>query len=111
MARFVVSSHIKHHQHASSDDAELSVCLLLLRLLNHIVCIQLLQPAHRTVEPIPQELLKKYIIYCRENIKPKLHYIDQDKVARLYANLRKESMVNCGVSVCVLCVLYFAAYW
>lgn len=46
------------------------------------------------MEPIPQELLKKYIIYCRENIRPKLHHIDQDKVARLYANLRKESMVS-----------------
>lgn len=59
------------------------------------------------MEPIPQELLKKYIIYCRENIKPKLHYIDQDKVARLYANLRKESMVILQCTcMCVVCMYY-----
>jgi len=48
---------------------------------------------HQSVEPIPQEFLKKYITYCRESIRPKLQQIDQDKVARLYASLRKESMV------------------
>ena len=45
------------------------------------------------VEPIPQDLLKKYIVYSKEKIHPKLHQMDQDKVAKLYADLRKESMV------------------
>lgn len=49
---------------------------------------------HKGAEPIPQELLKKYIIYSKEKVHPKLHQMDQDKVARLYADLRKESMVS-----------------
>ena len=46
------------------------------------------------VEKIPQELLRKYIMYAREKIHPKLHQIDQDKIARMYSDLRRESMVN-----------------
>jgi DNA replication licensing factor MCM2 len=43
---------------------------------------------------IPQELLRKYILYARENCKPKLYQIDQDKVARLFADMRRESMAT-----------------
>ena len=32
------------------------------------------------VEKIPQILLKKYILYARERVHPKLHQMDQDKV-------------------------------
>lgn len=41
-----------------------------------------------------QEMLRKYIIYAREKVNPKLHNINQDKVAHLYAELRRESMVS-----------------
>ncbi|KAL8866667.1 MAG: hypothetical protein Q9198_008799 [Flavoplaca austrocitrina] len=43
---------------------------------------------------IPQELLRKYIMYAREKCKPKLYQIDQDKVARLFADMRKESLAT-----------------
>ena len=43
---------------------------------------------------LPQDLLKKYIIYAKEKVHPKLHRMDQDKVAQLYAQLRRESMVS-----------------
>ena len=46
-----------------------------------------------SVEPLPQELLKKYIIYAKEKVHPKLHQMDQDKIAKMYADLRRESMV------------------
>ena len=58
------------------------------------------------VEPIAQELLKKYIVYAKERMHPKLHQVDQDKVAKLYAELRKESMVSSFGTVCV-CVCVF----
>lgn len=45
------------------------------------------------IEPIPQELLRKYIIYAKEKTSPKLHQMDQDKVAKMYSELRRESMV------------------
>jgi len=45
-------------------------------------------------EPVEQELLKKYIIYARAKTHPKLNDMDQDKVARMYSDLRRESMVS-----------------
>ncbi len=48
------------------------------------------------VEKIPQEMLKKYIIYAKEKAHPKLHQMDQDKVAKMYSDLRRESMVSIG---------------
>lgn len=45
------------------------------------------------LEPIPQDLLKKYIIYAKEKTHPRLNNMDQDKLAKLYSDLRKESQV------------------
>ncbi|AJP85421.1 Mcm2p [Saccharomyces cerevisiae YJM1444] len=44
------------------------------------------------ISPIPQELLMKYIHYARTKIYPKLHQMDMDKVSRVYADLRRESI-------------------
>lgn len=43
---------------------------------------------------ISQELLRKYILYAREKCRPKLYQIDQDKVARLFADMRRESLAT-----------------
>lgn len=43
---------------------------------------------------IPQDLLRKYILYAREHCHPKLYQIDQDKVARLFADMRRESLAT-----------------
>jgi DNA replication licensing factor MCM2 len=43
---------------------------------------------------IPQELLRKYILYARERCRPKLYQIDQDKIARLFADMRRESLAT-----------------
>lgn len=43
---------------------------------------------------IPQALLRKYILYARERCSPKLYQIDQDKVARLFADMRRESLAT-----------------
>lgn len=39
-------------------------------------------------------MLKKYIVYARENIHPKLQNMDQDKIANIYSQLRQESLVS-----------------
>merc|ERR1739838_774439 len=52
-------------------------------------------------EKIPQELLKKYIIYAREKVHPKLHQMDQEKVAKLYSDLRRESMQTGSIPITV----------
>lgn len=53
---------------------------------------------------IPQELLRKYILYAREKCRPKLYQIDQDKVARLFADMRRESLATGAypITVCHL---------
>ncbi|KAL1306623.1 hypothetical protein AAFC00_005302 [Neodothiora populina] len=43
---------------------------------------------------INQELLRKYILYAREKCRPRLYQIDQDKIARLFADMRRESMAT-----------------
>ncbi|XP_053153412.1 DNA replication licensing factor MCM2 [Hemicordylus capensis] len=87
LARFVVGSHIKHHPNnkdvVNGDSQEIIL------------------PNTYGVEPIPQEILKKYIIYAKEKVHPKLNQMDQDKVARMYSELRKESMATGSIPITV----------
>ncbi|PLB53395.1 MCM-domain-containing protein [Aspergillus steynii IBT 23096] len=53
-----------------------------------------LKEAEEREGEIPQELLRKYILYAREHCHPKLYQIDQDKVARLFADMRRESLAT-----------------
>ena len=46
------------------------------------------------VELIPQDMLKKYIIYSKDKVTPNLLNMDQDKVSKMFASLRRESMVG-----------------
>lgn len=52
---------------------------------------------------IPQELLRKYIQYARTNVSPVLsgNSVDQEKIASLYVDLRRESMSSGGIPVAV----------
>ena len=83
LARFVVGSHIRHHPSYTKEGEE-----------EEEGEEERGRKSGGTMEPLPQDLLQKYIVYSKEKIRPKLHQMDQDKVARLYADLRKESMVR-----------------
>lgn len=48
----------------------------------------------KEISPIPQDLLIKYIHYARSKIYPKLSQMDIDKVSRVYADLRHESITT-----------------
>jgi len=50
---------------------------------------------------ISQQLLRKYIMYARQNCHPKLHNIDDDKIANLYGELRRASMDTGGIPIAV----------
>merc|ERR1719453_2271872 len=50
---------------------------------------------------ISHELLKKYLIYAKRFVKPKLSEIDQDKVTQFYADIRRESNVVGGIPIAV----------
>lgn len=39
-------------------------------------------------------MLRKYLMYARERVQPKLHDLDREKLARLFADLRRESLAT-----------------
>jgi len=45
-------------------------------------------------------MLKKYIIYAKDKVTPNLLNMDQDKVSKMFASLRRESMVR-TIPVCI----------
>ncbi|KAH9363911.1 hypothetical protein HPB48_003202 [Haemaphysalis longicornis] len=95
LARFVVDSHIRHHPSANNpDDAEDS-------MEQDSQSQRDEDSSDSGPEKIPQELLQKYILYAREKVHPKLHQMDQDKVARMYSELRRESMATGSVPITV----------
>ena len=61
----------------------------------------MIKPNLSGVEKIPQELLKKYVIYARQKFHPKLHQMDQEKVAKMYSELRRESMATGSIPITV----------
>ncbi|KAK1126342.1 MCM DNA helicase complex subunit [Melipona bicolor] len=81
LAKFVVNSHIKHHPSNTGK----------------VTSVQ----ENTNDISIPQDLLKKYIVYARQNIHPKLTNIDQDKVAKLYSQLRQESLATGSLPITV----------
>nr|XP_023028315.1 DNA replication licensing factor Mcm2-like [Leptinotarsa decemlineata] len=80
LARFVVDSHIRHHPSKKNSD-------------------KIEEPENEL--QIPQEMLKKYLVYARENIHPKLQNMDQDKVANIYSQLRQESLATGSLPITV----------
>lgn len=93
LARFVVDSHIRHHPSGNSpEDTDESM---------EQGSQGQRDDGDTGPEKIPQDLLQKYILYAREKVHPKLHQMDQDKVARMYSELRRESMLTGSVPITV----------
>merc|ERR1712059_94564 len=92
LARFVVGSHMRSHPLADDRDRE-----IMRKVENELSSASGLA----RVEKIPQDLLRKYILYARERVHPKLHQMDQDKVAKMYSDLRRESMATGSVPITV----------
>jgi len=92
LARFVVASHMTSHPRADQNDVD-----------NMKKTEETLASTSNLagVEKIPQELLRKYILYSREKIHPKLHQMDQEKVAKMYSELRRESMATGSIPITV----------
>lgn len=92
LAKFVVSSHGRAHPAASSSDANKNA--MDIAHDDEIRDQQVNGGEPKQEGEIPQELLRKYILYAREKCRPKLYQIDQDKVARLFADMRRESLAT-----------------
>merc|ERR1712001_592186 len=92
LARFVVGSHMRSHPLADERDREIM----------EAIEKKLASATNLAgVDKIPQDLLKKYILYARERVHPKLHDMDQDKIAKMYSELRRESMATGSVPITV----------
>merc|ERR1739846_42852 len=92
LARFVVGSHMRNHPLAEEADVErMEAIEKKLASATNLA----------GVDKIPQDLLKKYILYAREKTHPKLHDMDQDKVAKMYSDLRRESLATGSVPITV----------
>ena len=79
LAEFVVDSHMRSHPQAEPREKK---------------------APEKSGEVIDQALLRKYIMYARQNTKPTLNGIDQGKIISFYTELRKESASG-GVAVAV----------
>ncbi|KAF9070638.1 MCM-domain-containing protein [Rhodocollybia butyracea] len=75
LARFVVGSHLRNHPSFEKQD-EMDVGTLV------------------DEDLIPQDVLRKYIMYAREKIQPKLYQLDQEKMAKLFVDLRQQSQAT-----------------
>ena len=74
LARFVVSSHLRAHPLFDEDVDETRAATSM------------------DADIIPQDLLRKYITYARDHVRPRLDTLDQERLSRLYADLRRESL-------------------
>ncbi|KAJ3288170.1 MCM DNA helicase complex subunit, partial [Borealophlyctis nickersoniae] len=83
LAEFVVNSHIRSHPTYKGGINE-----------------EDLAPA---VDPdvISQDLLRKYIMYAKDKVRPTIAEIDHDKIEKLYAELRRESMIGGSIPITV----------
>jgi DNA replication licensing factor MCM2 len=96
LARFVVGSHLRSHPKFEADKDEMDVATS----LDADVCSLLFQSTSLWLltvnrsQIIPQDVLRKYIMYARDKIRPKLFDLDQEKLARLFVDLRRESMAT-----------------
>ncbi|KPM07497.1 DNA replication licensing factor mcm2-like protein [Sarcoptes scabiei] len=104
--KFVVRSHIRHHPYATDEDREKIKAVTLQDQIDNLEQNEenlstqdQIAELSSDIELIPQDLLRKYIIYARQRIHPKLAKIDKDKITRLYSELRHESMLTGSIPI------------
>ncbi|KAK6104412.1 MCM2/3/5 family protein [Brugia pahangi] len=95
LANFVVDSHRKHHPNAKELQEKET------RPGNSQQTSQPEKDPATGLELIPQTMLRKYLMYARENIHPKLEQLPQDKISKFFAEMRKESLATGSVAVTV----------
>jgi DNA replication licensing factor MCM2 len=80
LAEHVVASHIRSHPLATTDEKAFGKRIEAADLLD-------------------QDTLRKYIAYARMHVKPQIGNVSEEKLVRVYTELRRESLVGGGVSV------------
>jgi len=91
LAKFVTESHIRNHPANKVEDAD--------GMITSDSAVKI--PNTFGVDMIPQDILRKYIVYSKEKVHPRLNHMDQDKISRMYADLRRESMITGSIPITV----------
>jgi len=81
LADHVVCSHVRSHPDADQNDKDTKPRL---------------QPVTSHLKLIDQDLLKKYIVYARQRVKPQVADIDKEKLATFYKEIRQEAFNSGG---------------
>ncbi|ORZ09507.1 MCM2/3/5 family-domain-containing protein [Absidia repens] len=88
LATNVIASHIRSHpkhgqEENDGDDDEYA------------------KPSEDDPDIIPQDVLRKYLMYSREMIRPQLKEVDEHKLSSLYSELRRESLASGSIPITV----------
>merc|ERR1719219_3031343 len=95
LAFHVVRSHRKSHPHVNEEEKEnieSQPCPLISGAF---------APGASADNTIPQEILRKYILFAKQRCFPKIQQIDQDKMTRMYSELRRESLSTGSIPITV----------
>ncbi|QBM90694.1 DNA replication licensing factor MCM2 [Metschnikowia aff. pulcherrima] len=92
LALFVIDSHMRSHPANDEELYEAEENAQNPQQTRREKISQSTKQRESEISPIPQELLTKYISFARARVLPKLQQMDMDKVARVYADLRRESI-------------------
>ncbi|PXF40917.1 DNA replication licensing factor mcm2 [Gracilariopsis chorda] len=92
LAKFVVDSHIRSHPQLFEDEEEGAEG-------SESKINQIVEYGTSSVELIPQAMLRKYLLYAKRTVIPKLSNMDKEKISALYIDLRRESMSSGGMPI------------
>lgn len=90
LAKFVVDSHMRSHPQKDEEfDPDMDT------KQNS----EMVEYSADGIELVSQAMLRKYLLYAKNNIHPKLADMDKEKISSLYIDLRKESMSSGGMPI------------
>ena len=111
LATFVINSHMKNHPQIrkiedNQENEQISEEQRAKELETRQAYLdQNMLPNNRMNQQnpdiIPQQMLKKYLIYAKRYMKPKLSEVDQNKITQFYADIRRESSTVGGIPIAV----------
>ncbi|KAJ2903540.1 uncharacterized protein MKZ38_009665 [Zalerion maritima] len=94
LARFIVGSHSKSHPEARGENSQTQATGDDEDADDTMDGVETQQRSDEPKSEIPQQILRKYILYAREHCQPKLYHMDEEKVAKLFADMRRESLAT-----------------
>ncbi|KAF4125977.1 DNA replication licensing factor MCM2 [Geosmithia morbida] len=94
LARFIVGSHSRSHPQQQSQQSQTQQDSMDVENPSEQTQTDTLASSKVQEDEVPQELLRKYILYARERCSPKLYHMDEDKIARLFSDMRRESLAT-----------------